>query len=230
MVFRVEYPLMEGRAYVLTSDPLNAKSYQKSFSLKLKEENVLTNGHISLKFDSNGNLYEVGNLDSNITSQINQRFCFYQSVVGKLPFQRFNAIINAINVEKYILLGNNSQDIFQASGAYIFRPQSNTPTCLTAKNFTIYASDLFDEIHQVYNDWISQTIRVYKDDSKSAEFEWQVGPIDVSDGVGKEIIMKFNSDLKTEALFYTDSNGREMLERRRDYRPTWRLNQTENVA
>ena len=82
MVFRVEYPLMEGRAYVLTSDPLNAKSYQKSFSLKLKEENVLTNGHISLKFDSNGNLYEVGNLDSNITSQINQRFCFYQSVVG----------------------------------------------------------------------------------------------------------------------------------------------------
>ena len=86
MVFRVEYPLMEGRAYVLTSVPLNAKSYQKSFSLKLKEENVLTNGHISLKFDSNGNLYEVGNLDSNITSQINQRFCFYQSVVGKLPF------------------------------------------------------------------------------------------------------------------------------------------------
>ena len=42
--------------------------------------------------------------------------------------------------------------------------------------------------------------------------------------------MKFNSDLKTEALFFTDSNGREMLERRRDYRPTWRLNQTENVA
>lgn len=36
--------------------------------------------------------------------------------------------------------------------------------------------------------------------------------------------------LETDGLFYTDSNGREILERRRDYRLTWKLNQTEPVA
>ena len=31
-------------------------------------------------------------------------------------------------------------------------------------------------------------------------------------------------------MFYTDSNGRQMMERKRDYRPTWTLNVTEPVA
>ena len=62
------------------------------------------------------------------------------------------------------------------------------------------------------------------------EFEWQVGPIPVDDGVGKEVILKFDSDLKSESIFYTDSNGREMIRRERDYRPTWDFKQTEKVA
>ena len=31
-------------------------------------------------------------------------------------------------------------------------------------------------------------------------------------------------------VVYTDSNGREMLERRKDMRPTWKLKQSEPVA
>lgn len=34
------------------------------------------------------------------------------------------------------------------------------------------------------------------------------------DGVGKEIISHFQTNLQTAGLFYTDSNGREILERR----------------
>lgn len=34
------------------------------------------------------------------------------------------------------------------------------------------------------------------------------------DGWGKEIISRFQTPLQTRALFYTDSNGRQMLERR----------------
>ena len=49
------------------------------------------------------------------------------------------------------------------------------------------------------------------------------GPIDVSDNAGKEVIIRFESDLKSHGVFYTDSNGREILLRRRDYRPTWQL-------
>lgn len=34
------------------------------------------------------------------------------------------------------------------------------------------------------------------------------------DGLGKEIISRFDTDLQTDGRFYTDSNGREILERR----------------
>ena len=48
-----------------------------------------------------------------------------------------------------------------------------------------------------------------------------------SDYIGKEVISRFTTDLQTNGLFYTDSNGRELLERKRNYRPTWELHLTE---
>jgi lysosomal alpha-mannosidase len=48
-----------------------------------------------------------------------------------------------------------------------------------------------------------------------------------SDNIGKEVISRFTTDLQTNGLFYTDSNGRELLERKRNYRPTWDFQVTE---
>lgn len=48
--------------------------------------------------------------------------------------------------------------------------------------------------------------------------------------MGKEIISRFKSDLLSDGLFYTDSNGREMLERKRNFRPTWSVNIKEPVS
>jgi hypothetical protein len=47
------------------------------------------------------------------------------------------------------------------------------------------------------------------------------------DNIGKEVISRFTTDLQSDGLFYTDSNGRELLERKRNYRPTWELQLTE---
>jgi lysosomal alpha-mannosidase len=64
------------------------------------------------------------------------------------------------------------------------------------------------------------------------EFEWQVGPIpaDQANKIGQEVVIKFDTDINSNSLFYTDSNGREILQRKRDYRPTWNLNLTEKIA
>ena len=34
------------------------------------------------------------------------------------------------------------------------------------------------------------------------------------DGLGKEIISRFNSDLSSDSVWYTDANGREMQKRK----------------
>jgi hypothetical protein len=39
--------------------------------------------------------------------------------------------------------------------------------------------------------------------------------------VGKEIIIRYNTDINSGEKYYTDANGREVLERIRDHRPTW---------
>nr|CAD7445524.1 unnamed protein product [Timema bartmani] len=102
---------------------------------------------------------------------------------------------------------------------------------VSGDSYTVTDSNgvLVEEVHQVLNDWVSQVIRVYKGETH-VEFEWLVGPIPISDNVSKEPITRFTTNLESEELFYTDSNGRELLERRRDYRPTWTAKLTEPVS
>ncbi|XP_031833177.1 lysosomal alpha-mannosidase II isoform X1 [Nomia melanderi] len=126
--------------------------------------------------------------------------------------------------------GNNEESRNRSSGAYIFRPKQ-----ISAKNFgkpaewTVHIGPVVEELHQTINDWVSQVIRVYRG-KEYVEFDWLVGPIPVQDKIGKEIVTKYSSSLKTAKEFYTDSNGREMLKRKRDYRPTWKLQLEEEVA
>ena len=58
-------------------------------------------------------------------------------------------------------------------------------------------------------------------------------PVD-KDGVGKEVMSRFRSELRTggrgQNKCYTDSNGREFMERQFNYRPTWDLEVFEPVA
>nr|XP_054394463.1 lysosomal alpha-mannosidase isoform X7 [Pongo abelii] len=104
-------------------------------------------------------------------------------------------------------------------------PRRSWSPALTIENET----PLVQEVHQNFSAWCSQVVRLYPG-QRHLELEWSVGPIPVGDTWGKEVISRFDTPLETKGRFYTDSNGREILERRRDYRPTWKLNQTEPVA
>ena len=81
----------------------------------------------------------------------------------------------------------------------------------------------------MFNEWASEEISLY-DDAQAVEIQWTVGPIPVDDHVGKEIIVRYDTDIRSQGKFYTDANGREVLERTRDYRPTWNYSKVETVS
>jgi lysosomal alpha-mannosidase len=81
----------------------------------------------------------------------------------------------------------------------------------------------------VFNDWASQEISLY-DGAKIVEVQWTIGPIPIDDNVGKEIVLRYDTDIQSQSKFYTDANGREVLERVRDYRPTWNYSKVETVS
>ncbi|XP_046392611.1 lysosomal alpha-mannosidase-like isoform X2 [Ischnura elegans] len=114
--------------------------------------------------------------------------------------------------------GDNLIFANRASGAYIFRPNGTEAKPITSSTRGIIAKvhrgEVVDEIHQQFSDWTSQVVRVHKD-KNYVEVNWVVGPIPISDGIGKEVIMRYTTNIQNGGVFFTDSNGREMLERKR---------------
>ncbi|XP_016979617.1 lysosomal alpha-mannosidase [Drosophila rhopaloa] len=100
---------------------------------------------------------------------------------------------------------------------YIFRQDADLEVLEDAFDFTVYESDLVKEVHQQVNEWISQVIRIYEGVNR-VEFEWLVGPVPIDDELGKEIVTIFKSGISSDGVFYTDSNGREMIRREKDKR------------
>ncbi|KAG7023026.1 putative alpha-mannosidase [Cucurbita argyrosperma subsp. argyrosperma] len=126
--------------------------------------------------------------------------------------------------------GNDGSVDYQASGAYVFRPNLTYPIrpewpVLT----TVLRGPLLDEVHQKINSWIYQVTRVYKG-REHAEVEFIIGPIPVDDRIGKEVTTEITTTIQNDKRFYTDSNGRDFIERIRDYRKDWKLQVNQPVA
>lgn len=117
------------------------------------------------------------------------------------------------------------------SGAYAFSPRS--PNAISFGNkisLEVIKGPAVQEVYQRINDWVSQVVRVYKY-SKYVEFEWMVGPINIEDNEGKDIISRFTTNISSYGTFYTDSNARRLLKRKRNDRSFWNVgNQMEQIS
>lgn len=186
------------------------------------------NRFVELSFDENGLLNSVKS--ENTEMKVRQNFYLYHGFDG-----------------------DNCEFAKRASGAYIFRPNDTQARKIVSRaDVKVVRGDIVQEVHQVsirsifiglhcffienlyifqqtFNDWISQVIRIYKDDN-FVEFQWLIGEIPVDDKVGKEIITRFETDIESNGIFYTDSNGREMLKRMRDHRDTWNVHLFEKIS
>nr|XP_008200004.1 PREDICTED: lysosomal alpha-mannosidase [Tribolium castaneum] len=122
-----------------------------------------------------------------------------------------------------------SQD---SSGAYIFVPQGQEAKRIASGPITttLVTGNVSQGVLQEFGSWARQFIKVYKDDQSFIEFDWIIGPIDISDNVGKEVVTKFTTPLKNNGEFYTDSNGREFIKRTRNHRPDYDYSDEQPVS
>lgn len=205
LFFRVSVSPLGWNTYFISKTSQNGSSpgYVTKMDIPLNETVEIGPGNLKASFSSNtGQLKRLYNSKTGVDIPVQQSYLWYGSSA------------------------NSDQD----SGAYIFRPDGSTPVIVARSvSIKVMRGPLVDEIHQQFNSWISQVIRIYKD-KEHAELEFTIGPIPTEDSVGKEVITKMTANMATDKVFYTDSNGRDFLKRVRDYRADWDLQVTQPVA
>lgn len=116
------------------------------------------------------------------------------------------------------------------SNNYIFKPNSTKPIKLNGDGkFKFNYGKEINEVQRSINSWVHVVTRVSKE-KEYVEFDYVVGPIPMDDKIGKEIVAIYDTNLATKARYYTDANGRQMVERVRNYRPTFNYTITEPIS
>eukprot|EP01126_Amoeba_proteus_P042431 TRINITY_DN4611_c0_g2_i1.p1 TRINITY_DN4611_c0_g2~~TRINITY_DN4611_c0_g2_i1.p1 ORF type:complete len:1005 (-),score=211.24 TRINITY_DN4611_c0_g2_i1:125-2698(-) len=162
----------------------------------------IENNLVKVSF-TNGKLFSITNKQTGVVTPTNHSYLYY----------------DAYGVSNH-----------QNSGAYIFRPKSNqtTPVCTTPSITQVVIGGVVQEV-RIMCGWIAETVRITGQDPV-VEFEYQLNSVPIDDGIGKEVISSFGTNIKSGGVSYTDSNGREFQKRIRNYRPTWKLQVTEPIA
>ncbi|XP_070185670.1 lysosomal alpha-mannosidase-like [Littorina saxatilis] len=205
VVFPAMLPAMGYTSFVLSTSQESAGGQIPMRTNTGKADIVMENKHLKVTFDGQtGRMKALENLSSKRSTKLSQDMAYYRAV----------------------------QSGYRSSGAYVFIPEKELPHRVGGTDpvsVRYYQGELVQEIHQQFCPWVSQVVRLYKD-SRHLEIQWTVGPIPTNDNQGKEVVSFFVSDLKSGGKFYTDSNGREVLERRLNHRETWNLTVVDAIS
>eukprot|EP01121_Diplochlamys_sp_Union-15-3_P011954 TRINITY_DN3519_c0_g1_i4.p1 TRINITY_DN3519_c0_g1~~TRINITY_DN3519_c0_g1_i4.p1 ORF type:complete len:964 (+),score=220.79 TRINITY_DN3519_c0_g1_i4:163-2892(+) len=175
---------------------------EKDSDKKVNAPNTIENEYLSVTFDpTSGLLSTITDKRSGTTAKVSQQIMWYNPVTSG-----------------------------QASGAYIFRPQGPATALTGTPKVSYQQGNIVQEALQEFpQSWVKQTFRLFQGEPY-LQVQANVGPIDVSDGIGKEIISRFSTDFNTQKTFWTDSQGLELQKRIKDFRPDWNLTITEPIA
>lgn len=207
LVFSTELgPLSDARFMVMETGQREEKSAIVELPLSsTTTEITLENELVRVKIDrATGSLVSITNKVRNVELPVTSTFGYYQA------FQ-------------------DPRD--QCSGAYIFRPDSKTVHPVAqAGDVTLIElrisppSGRTSRVAFRVGDWVSVEYRL-GDGDEFVEIEWTVGSVPIQDKVGKEVIVRFDTQggIKSAKTMFTDSNGLEFVARVRSHRDTWNL-------
>ena len=169
---------------------------------------TITNGVYQLDFDeTTGYASKLTNMKSGVSADLKIDWGFYNSSVGGCTPST----------------PGTPECSGQKSGAYIFRPNSSTlffPGPKVKPSIEVFEGPLFSEVQQKFSSFATHVIRLYKN-KPYVEVEWTAGPIPIDQpwveesysNWGKEVVVRYSTDIPSSGTYATDSNGREMVQR-----------------
>ncbi|XP_075729136.1 lysosomal alpha-mannosidase [Rhipicephalus microplus] len=192
LTFPVELPPLGYSAYRITAQKKKEEMHFASASLEFlllePEQRFVENERYRLELDTTSGLVRRVTLLGQ-ESGVSLRQSFY-----------------AYSVEA------RRQTAATAGGAYSFDPDMNRPLDLGNKvTYRVVQGPLVTEVHQIFDQWLSQVIRLYKN-SQFIEFEWIVGPL--PSGASTDVTTRYETSLDNDGVFFTDSNGMFSVMRR----------------
>jgi len=203
LIFEAKLPALGFKSYRLQANRAAAQSDRK----QTNDDVVLENEYLKITIcGDTGKLCSIADKESGIRTRAVQDWYWYTASIG-------------------------NDESKQASGAYIFRPNRSEAEQVFKQKPSVEVSrgDLADEVIQHFGSVVYQRFRLAKG-SRHLEHTYTVSALPIADGWGKEIVSRISTDISNAGECYTDSNGREMQYRKRNYRATWKLNQTEPTA
>ncbi|XP_059047335.1 lysosomal alpha-mannosidase-like [Achroia grisella] len=146
-------------------------------------------------------------------------------------------LINGINISlniEFLFYASDDPDKMGTTnkrpGAYVFRAMDPKPEVISDYyDMRAYKNGLLQELHAQFADYASFALRLYRR-TPYIELEWLIGPIPCKDNIGKDVFIRYSTDLDNKGVFYTDSNGRQTLKRIRNSRASFELGNQDPVA
>ena len=161
---------------------------------------------IRLTFDnSTGLIQSWTDVSSQTVHALSQSFFYYQSSV------------------------NSSEG---TSNSYTFVPKAGTtlvPISTAPVQLTTFTGERVQVVHQRWNDWVSQTWTLHEG-SMMPEVEFTIGPIAFEDGISREVVTKYTTDIQSQGELWTDANGREFQRRVRNQRLSFNYSVVDPIA
>ncbi|CAB3252235.1 unnamed protein product [Arctia plantaginis] len=93
----------------------------------------------------------------------------------------------------------------------------------------VVKSKIVEEVQFQFSSYAGLALRLYKE-LPYVEIDWCVGPIPVDDAFGREVFVRYSTDLQNNGVFYTDSNGRQTIKRIKNKRYTHQLVYTDDIS
>ena len=118
------------------------------------------------------------------------------------------------------------------STLYTFQVWPNTtlfPISSASVTLSVFIGSRVQMIQQRWNDWLSQTWRLNVDET-TPEVEWTIGPVAFEDGLSREVVTKYSTTIRSAGEWWTDANGREFQQRKRNQRSSYNFTVVSDIV